>query len=179
MYLWEEIHTKFQMYPFHPPRCSATQKFLARLDVHLTFVWVLTAVDVCIPKLHCIPWCFLNCSFTQCDDLWISLYRWRWPTFKFQSLIQNSFQTYITLLYPFLCPGTWYQLSSFWCSEWCGRIHFRVGGVWNLFMSEILQERIWLIVLSPPLYLFSFLSWGCTFLVMVIVALTTSIPPVP
>ena len=54
MYLWEEINTKFQMYPFHPPRCSATHKFLARLDVHLTFVWVLTAVDFCIPKLHCI-----------------------------------------------------------------------------------------------------------------------------
>ena len=43
----------------------------------------------CIPNLHCIPWCFLNCSFTQCDDLWIYIYCWRWPTFKFQSLIQN------------------------------------------------------------------------------------------
>ena len=29
MYLWEEINTKFQMYPFHPPRSSATLTFLA------------------------------------------------------------------------------------------------------------------------------------------------------
>ena len=29
MYLWEEINTKFQMYPYHPPRSSAALKFLA------------------------------------------------------------------------------------------------------------------------------------------------------
>ena len=55
MYLWEEINTKFQMHPFHPPRSSATHKFLASLDVHITFVWVLIVVDFCIPPLHCIP----------------------------------------------------------------------------------------------------------------------------
>ena len=58
--LWEEINTDFQMYPFQPLGSSATHKFLDRLDVHVTFVWVLTALRFYIPRLHCIPWRFLN-----------------------------------------------------------------------------------------------------------------------
>ena len=74
-YLWEEINSRLHTYPLHPPGSSVSHKFLARLDIHLTFVWVLTAVDFCIPPLHYIPWCNLNRpSFTQCDDLWIFLY---------------------------------------------------------------------------------------------------------
>ena len=55
MYLWEVINTKLQMYPFHSPGSSATHKFHARLDVHVTFVWVLTALDFCIPPVRSIP----------------------------------------------------------------------------------------------------------------------------
>lgn len=32
------------LYPFHSPESSSTHKFLTRLDVHITFVRVLTAV---------------------------------------------------------------------------------------------------------------------------------------
>lgn len=119
MYLWEEINSKLQMYPFHPPGSSAIHKFLVRLDIHVTFVWVLAAVGVCIPPLCYIP-CYLNRpSFTQWNGLWIYLYLWRWPTFIFQSLIQNSFQTCIIFLYPFLCPDMLSLLSPLWCSECC------------------------------------------------------------
>ena len=80
MYFGEEINCKLHTYPLHPPGSSASHKFLARLDIHLNFVWVLTAVAFCIPPLGCIPWYFLNWpSFTQHDDQYIYLYLWRLP----------------------------------------------------------------------------------------------------
>ena len=70
----------FTILPSHPSGSSSTHKFLARLDVHFTFVWVLTAVGFCIPPLGFIPWYFLSWpSFTQYDDQYIYLYLWRLP----------------------------------------------------------------------------------------------------
>ena len=49
----------FTILPSHPSGSSSTHKFLVRLDVHFTFVWVLTAVAFCIHLLvasHDISW---------------------------------------------------------------------------------------------------------------------------
>ena len=68
-----EINAKLQVHPFHSPGSFGTHKFVARLDVHVTFVWVLTTVHLFLTSpFHTMM--FGNYpSFTQCDDLWIYL----------------------------------------------------------------------------------------------------------
>ena len=151
------------MYPFHPPRSSATQKFLSRLDVHVTFVWMLTVMYFCTLPLRCIPWCFLNwSSFTLCDDFWIYIYLWRWPTFFFNPW----FKIHSRPISHSLCiPLSRYDILTFifLVSEWCSRTMFGVCGVQNLFISVIFQETIWFIILSLDLYLFIFSLLGVHF----------------
>lgn len=75
------------------------------------------------------------------------------------SMIHNSFETSVTFLYPFLCPGTLCLVSSLWCSEWC------LGPSWGVWCSKsvhfwnILGEGLVCHTLSASLLLcFSLMS---------------------
>lgn len=180
MYLWEEINSKLQMYPFHPPGSSATHRFLVRLDVHITFVWVLPAVAFCIPPLCSIPWCYLNRpSFLSvmisgltsiCED---GLHSYSNPWFKIHSRPVSYFFTHSSVQIRYLYFHLFDVLNAARDLA-CGVWFLKTVRFWNIPGEDPIYHSV-----STSFYLFIYFSWDCTFLVMLTVPLTRSIPPVP
>ena len=176
------------MYPFHPAGSSTTHKFLVRLDVHATFVWVLTAVSFCIPPLlyptspldpmvilestpfHLVWWPLDLSLSVKTAYIHISILDSKFILDLYCIYLSIALSRYA--IFAFVASVFWMVPRDLVWGVWClNSVHF-----WNIPGEDLIYNTV---STSLFIYLFSFLSWKCTFLVMHIVALPRSIPPVP
>lgn len=147
MYLWEEINTKFQIYPFHPPRSLATISFLP--------VWMSTS-HLCG---HTLQWISVSHHSNVSHDI-----SWNVPSFSVMisgflsigeegllsnfspdwSFIPDLYHTSLSIplskytILPFIALMFWMMQQNLVWGVWCLKsVH-----VWNTAGEDLIYHAV-------------------------------------